>query len=94
MQYVKALPEPPPRRRLLSGKQKEALWAELEKDTLLYRLIGLAVNLPLRRGQLVTITEDVIEFEKRTRSCDRIERKTATFSSTKRYGDKSVEGDD
>ena len=63
MQYVKALPEPPPRRRLLNPKQKEALWAELEKDTLLYRLIVLAVNLPLRRGQLVAITEDVIDFE-------------------------------
>lgn len=63
MQYVKALPEPPPRRRLLSEKQKEALWTELEKDTLLYRLIVLAVNLPLRRGQLVAITEDVIDFE-------------------------------
>ena len=63
MQYVKALPEPPPRRRLLSEKQKEALWTELEKDILLYRLIVLAVNLPLRRGQLVAITEDVIDFE-------------------------------
>jgi len=63
MQYVKALPEPPPRRRLLNPKQKEALWTELEKDTLLYRLIVLAVNLPLRRGQLVAITEDVIDFE-------------------------------
>ena len=64
MQYVKALPEPPPRRRLLTEKQREALWTELEKDTLLYRLIVLAVNLPLRRGQLVAITEDVIDFER------------------------------
>ena len=63
MQYVKALPEPLPRRRLLSEKQKEALWTELEEDTLLYRLIVLAVNLPLRRGQPVAITEDVIDFE-------------------------------
>ena len=62
MQYVKALPEPPPRRRLLNEKQKENLWKELEKDTLLYRLIVLAVNLPLRRGQLMAITEDVIDF--------------------------------
>ena len=63
MQYVKALPEPPPRRRLLDEKQKKALWAELEKHPLLYRLIVLAVNLPLRRAQLVAITEDVIDFE-------------------------------
>lgn len=64
MQYVKALPEPPPGRRLLNEKQKEDLWRELEKGTLLlYRLIVLAVNLPLRRGQLMAITEDVIHFE-------------------------------
>ncbi|MFN0279387.1 MAG: tyrosine-type recombinase/integrase [Pyrinomonadaceae bacterium] len=63
MQYVKALPEPPPRRRLLNEKQKQDLWKELEKDTLLYRLIILAVNLPLRRGQLMAITEDFIDFE-------------------------------
>ncbi len=63
MQYVKALPEPPPRRRLLNEKQKTDLWNELEKGQLLYRLIVLAVNLPLRRGQLVAITEDVIDFE-------------------------------
>ncbi len=63
MQYVKALPEPPPRRRLLNEKQKQDPWRELEKDTLLYRLIVLAVNLPLRRGQLMAITEDFIDFE-------------------------------
>ena len=39
------------------------MWKELEKDTLLYRLIVLAVNLPLRRGQLMAITEDVIDFD-------------------------------
>lgn len=50
MQYVKALPEPPPRRRLLTSSQKESLWQELENDILLYRLVVLAVNLPLRRG--------------------------------------------
>ncbi|MEJ7624387.1 MAG: hypothetical protein WKF34_10390 [Pyrinomonadaceae bacterium] len=63
MQYVKALPEPPPRKRLLNEKQKENLWRELEKDTFLYRLIVLAVNLPLRRGQLMAISEDVIDFD-------------------------------
>src|SRR5690606_29451679 len=38
MQYVKALPEPPPRKRLLTADQKEALWKELEADPLLRRL--------------------------------------------------------
>ena len=63
MQYVKALPEPPSQRRLLNEKQKQDLWKELEKDTLLYRLIVLAVNLPLRRGQLMAITADFTDFE-------------------------------
>lgn len=63
MQYVKALPEPPPRKRLLTSSQKENLWRELEKDILLYRLVVLAVNLPLRRGQLLALSESVIDFE-------------------------------
>ncbi len=63
MQYVKALPEPPPRRRLLTEIQKKALWKELEADPLLYRLIQLAVNMPLRRGQLLALDENVIDFE-------------------------------
>ena len=63
MQYVKALPEPPPRKRLLTSLQKEHLWQELEKDILLYRLVVLAVNLPLRRGQLLALDESVIDFE-------------------------------
>jgi integrase len=63
MQYVKALPEPPPRKRLLSTAQKKALWAELESDPLLHRLITLAVNLPLRRGQILALDEKVIDFE-------------------------------
>ncbi|MBX3290414.1 MAG: site-specific integrase [Acidobacteria bacterium] len=63
MQYVKALPEPPPRKRLLTAEQKEALWKELESDQLLYRLVQLAVNMPLRRGQLLALDENVIDFE-------------------------------
>ena len=63
MQYVKALTEPPPRKRLLTSEQKERLWQELEKDVLLYRLVVLAVNLPLRRGQLLALSEGVIDFE-------------------------------
>lgn len=63
MQYVKALPEPPPRKRLLTAPQKEALWKELEADQLLFRLVQLAVNMPLRRGQLLALDEKVIDFE-------------------------------
>ncbi|HMO82192.1 MAG TPA: tyrosine-type recombinase/integrase [Pyrinomonadaceae bacterium] len=63
MQYVKALPEPPARKRLLTPAQKEAFWKELESDTLLYRLVQLAVNMPLRRGQLLALQENVVDFE-------------------------------
>ena len=63
MQYVKALREPPPRKRLLTASQKECLWKELGTDPLLYRLVVLAVNLPLRRGQLLALDEKVIDFE-------------------------------
>lgn len=63
MQYVKALPEPPPRKRLLTAEQKNAFWKELELDPLLHRLVQLAVNMPLRRGQLLALDENVIDFE-------------------------------
>jgi integrase len=63
MQYVKALSEPPPRKRLLTAEQKKDLWEQLETDPLLYRLIVLAVNLPLRRGQLLAIDKPNIDFD-------------------------------
>ena len=63
MQYVRALQEPPPRKRLLTTSQKESLWNELVTDPLLYRLVVMAVNLPLRRGQLLALDERVIDFE-------------------------------
>jgi len=58
MQYVKALSEPPPRKRLLTAEQKKEFWKELESDRLLYRLVQLAVNMPLRRGQLLALDEN------------------------------------
>lgn len=63
MQYVTRLKEPPPRDRLLSKEEWERLWKALEKDSLLYRLIVLAINLPLRRGQLLAITPDAIDLQ-------------------------------
>ena len=62
MQHVRMLKEPPPRSRLLTAEEKERLWSELQKDTLLLRLVTLAVNLPLRRGQLLAITPDAIDL--------------------------------
>lgn len=62
MQYVSRLKEPPPRDRLLTKEEKERLWKELEKDELLFRLVTVAVNVPLRRGQLLAITPDAIDL--------------------------------
>jgi integrase len=61
MQYVKRVKEPPPRDRLLSKEEWERLWAALESDFLMECLIILAVNLPLRKGQLLAITPDAVD---------------------------------
>lgn len=63
MRWVKKLKEAAPRKRNLTDDQKERLWIELEKDDLLLRLVTLAVNLPLRRGQLLAITPDAVDLE-------------------------------
>jgi integrase/recombinase XerD len=63
MQYVKSLKEPPPRNRLLTEKEKERLWKALAQDELMFRLVTLALNLPLRRGQLLAITPDALDLE-------------------------------
>lgn len=64
-QYVKNLTEPPPRKRLLTAEQKEAFWCEVEKDKLLWQVVTLAVNLPLRRGQILAITKEAVDFDRR-----------------------------
>jgi integrase len=63
MRGVKKLKEAEPRRRSLTDEQKERLWLELSKDRLLLSLVTLAVNLPLRRAQLLAITPDAIDFQ-------------------------------
>jgi integrase len=67
-QYVKNLKEPPPRKRLLTEAQKEAFWREVEKDKLLWRVVTLAVNLPLRRGQILAIKKEDVDFDRQTLS--------------------------
>ena len=64
MRFVKKLAEPPPRHRLLTDIQKQAIWRELEKDTYLMRFVILATNLPLRKGQILAITPDAIDFDR------------------------------
>ena len=64
MQYVQRLKDPPPRSRLLTEKEKERLWEELAKDLLMLRLVTLAMNLPLRRGQLLAVTPDAIDNQR------------------------------
>lgn len=63
MRWVKKLESDPPRRRSLTAEQRKALWAELEKDIVLMRLVTLAFNLPLRRGQLLAIRPSDVDVE-------------------------------
>jgi integrase len=62
MQYVVGLKEPPPRKRRLTNAQRERLWKELEMDPLMFRLVQLSVNLPLRRGQLLAISPEAVDL--------------------------------
>ena len=66
MQYVQKLKEPPPRKRLLTDEQKEALFNAIMKDEFLYNIVTLSLNLPVRSGQILAITKDKIDFENRT----------------------------
>jgi integrase/recombinase XerC len=62
MQHVAKLKEPPPRKRRLTHAQRERLWNELQADPLMLRLVQLAVNLPLRRGQLLAISPASVDL--------------------------------
>jgi integrase len=62
MRHVKMLREPASRKRILSPNEKERLWKALESDLLMNRLVTLAVNLPLRRGQLLALTAGAVDF--------------------------------
>jgi integrase len=66
MQFVRSLKEPAPRKRLLTDEQKAKLFVEIEKDEFLRNIVTLAVNLPLRKGQLLAITKESVDFERRT----------------------------
>lgn len=66
MRFVAKLEEPPPRRRLLTKDQKGAFWNELAKDPFMFRIAVLGVNVPLRRGQILAITKESVDFENRT----------------------------
>jgi integrase len=65
MEFVKDLKEPEKRRKMLTEAQRARLWEELEKDALMKSLFTLAVNLPLRRGQILAITKEAVDFENR-----------------------------
>lgn len=66
MQHVASLDEPPPRLRLLTDEQKERFWAEVLKDTYMFRIVMLGVNMPVRRGQIVALKKEDIDLENRT----------------------------
>jgi integrase len=60
---VKRLRENPPRRRLLTDEQKKALFKELADDPWLYNVVVLAMNLPLRKAQILAIKKEDIDFQ-------------------------------
>lgn len=66
MQWVESLEEPEARKRILNAGQKKALWEELMKDTLLRRLVILAVMTPLRKGQILALADTDIDLDGRT----------------------------
>lgn len=62
-EYVKRLDEPPPREPQITPQQKEKLWETLQRDVLMQRLVTLATNLPLRKGQFFAIDEKAIDLD-------------------------------
>lgn len=63
MEFVKRLREPRPRKRLLTREQKAALLQEILGDSLLRRLVGLAMTTPLRKGQILALKNSDIDFD-------------------------------
>lgn len=63
MTFVKMLKEPDARDRLLTDEERARLWKALETDPMMFQFVTLAVNLPLRRGQLTAITPDALDLE-------------------------------
>ncbi len=64
-QHVKQLKEPPPRKRILTDEQKAKVLDEIVKDRFLYRFVTLALNLPVRRGQILAIEKKDVDLEKK-----------------------------
>jgi integrase len=58
MEFVRGLIEPPARKRLLDPDQKAKFWHEVLKDRFMYQIVMLAVNLPVRRGQILGIQKE------------------------------------
>lgn len=65
MRHVANLDEPPPRQRLLTPEQKERFWKEVLKDRFMFRIVMLGLNMPVRRGQILALKKDDIDFESR-----------------------------
>lgn len=62
MRHVKSLDEPPPRQRLLTEEQKERFWSEVLKDRFMFRIVMLGLNMPVRRGQILALKKQDIDF--------------------------------
>jgi integrase len=65
MRYVEKLKPAPARKRVLTAEQKEKLFTELDKDLFLKRIVILALNLPLRKAQILRLVKEGADFERR-----------------------------
>lgn len=66
MQYVRTLKEAAPRSRLLSPDEKTRLCEVVARDPFMYAVFTLAINLPLRKGQILAITKEAVDWERKT----------------------------
>lgn len=74
---IKKLTEDKPRHRILTDIQLAALWTELDKDPYVKDFVILAINLPLRRGQLLAIKDTDVDLTNRVLTAVGSKRKPA-----------------
>jgi len=60
---ISKLEEPPPRNRILTNDEKLRFWNEISKDVILFRLVTIAIHTGLRRGQILAIRIEDLDFD-------------------------------
>ena len=61
--FVTKLKESDPRDRLLTTDEEKRFWVEVVKDDRMRQIVSIAINTGLRRGQILAITVQDIDFE-------------------------------